>query len=214
MKTNILIILLTLTSLVSLSGQNHKVRVYGYVIDSNNRGIEDVSVFFEGKNNGTSTNHNGYYDLNITMTDSVTLVYSHLGYQTIRHTILPDQRVVQITVVMSVLVKELAEVNVTSIRRQTSTMEAIDPSKYKLMPNSSGSFESMLIAFAGVSSTNELSSQYNVRGGNFDENIVYVNGTEVYRPLLIRAGQQEGLSFINSDMVGNVGFSYGGFNAE
>ena len=214
MKTNILIILLTLTSLVSLSGQNHKVRVYGYVIDSNNRGIEDVSVFFEGKNNGTSTNHNGYYDLSITLTDSVTLVYSHLGYQTLRHTILPDQRVVQITVVMSVLVKELAEVNVTSIRRQTSTMETIDPSKYKLMPNSSGSFESMLIAFAGVSSTNELSSQYNVRGGNFDENIVYVNGTEVYRPLLIRAGQQEGLSFINSDMVGNVGFSSGGFNAE
>ena len=67
MKTNILIILLTLTSLVSLSGQNHKVRVYGYVIDSNNRGIEDVSVFFEGKNNGTSTNHNGYYDLNISL---------------------------------------------------------------------------------------------------------------------------------------------------
>lgn len=72
----------------------------------------------------------------------------------------------------------------------------------------------MLIAFAGVSSTNELSSQYNVRGGNFDENIVYVNGTEVYRPPLIRAGQQEGLSFINSDMVGNVGFSSGGSNAE
>ena len=214
MKTNILTVLLSLFFLVSLSAQGHKVRVYGYVIDSNNRAIENVSVFFEGKNNGTTTNRNGYYDLNISFTDSVTIVYSHLGYQTIKHTILPNQRVVQITVEMPVKVKELAEVNVTSIRRQTSTMETLDPSKYKLMPNTNGSFESMLISFAGVSSTNELSSQYNVRGGNFDENIVYVNGIEIYRPLLIRAGQQEGLSFINADMVGNVGFSSGGFNAE
>lgn len=74
------------------------------------------------------------------------------------------------------------------------------------MPNPSGGIESLLIAFTGVTSSNELSSQYNVRGGNFDENIVYVNGIEIYRPLLIRAGQQEGLSFINSDMVQNVSF--------
>jgi hypothetical protein len=82
------------------------------------------------------------------------------------------------------------------------------------MPNASGGIESLLITFTGVSSTNELSSQYNVRGGSFDENAVYVNGIEVYRPLLVRAGQQEGLSFINPDMVQNVGFSSGGFDAK
>jgi hypothetical protein len=98
-------------------------------------------------------------------------------------------------------------------RRQTGMTDYISPEKYRLMPNASGNFESILISAIGVSQTNELSSQYNVRGGNFDENMVYVNGIEVYRPLLVRAGQQEGLSFINSDMVQSVGFSAGGFEA-
>lgn len=203
-----------LITCMSLFAQSHNVRVYGYVIDENNRGIEGVSVFFENTTNGTTTNRNGYYDLNIRPTDSVTIVYSHLGYETIRHTILPKQQVVQITVVLPSVARELKAVDVTVNRRSTSNMETIDPDKYRLMPNTSGSFESLLISFAGVTTNNELSSQYNVRGGNFDENIVYVNGTEIYRPLLIRAGQQEGLSFINADMVGNVKFSSGGFNAE
>jgi hypothetical protein len=90
----------------------------------------------------------------------------------------------------------------------------LDPGKFRIMPNAAGGIESYLITFAGVSSNNELSSQYNVRGGNFDENAVYVNGIEVYRPLLIRAGQQEGLSFINPDMVQNVSFSAGGYDAK
>lgn len=203
-----------LLSVANMSAQGHKVRVYGYVIDENNRGIEDASVHFEGSGIGTSTNRNGYYDLNVNVIDSVIIVYSHLGYETIRHTILPGKQVVQITVALQSLSKELDAVNVTVNRNSISNMQTIDAGKYKLMPNASGSFESLLINFAGVTSNNELSSQYNVRGGNFDENIVYVNGTEIYRPLLIRAGQQEGLSFINPDMVGSVAFSSGGFNAE
>ena len=214
MKSKILTFLILLISIIGVSAQGHKVRVFGYLIDSNNRSIEGVNVYFENKNTGTVTNQNGYYDLSINLSDSATLVFSHLGYQTIKHVIYPKQKVIQITVELPALVKELKEINVTGIRRQTSTMETLDPSKYKLMPNASGNFESLLITFAGVSSNNELSSQYNVRGGNFDENIVYVNGTEIYRPLLVRAGQQEGLSFINSDMVGHVSFSSGGFNVE
>ena len=214
MKSKILTFLILLISIIGVSAQGHKVRVFGYLIDSNNRSIEGVNVYFENKNTGTVTNQNGYYDLSINLSDSATLVFSHLGYQTIKHVIYPKQKVIQITVELPPLVKELKEINVTGIRRQTSTMETLDPSKYKLMPNASGNFESLLITFAGVSSNNELSSQYNVRGGNFDENIVYVNGTEIYRPLLVRAGQQEGLSFINSDMVGHVSFSSGGFNVE
>jgi hypothetical protein len=105
---------------------------------------------------------------------------------------------------------EIQAFDVIAQRRQTSTLDYVDPSKYRLMPNAAGGIESLLITFAGVSQNNELSSQYNVRGGSFDENIVYVNGIEVYRPLLIRARQQEGLSFINPDMVKSVGFSAGG----
>ena len=214
MYKKLFLALLLFSLTLATYAQRNNVRIYGYVIDENNRGVEGASVYFENTSNGTSTNRNGYYDLNISTTDSVCIIYSHLGHETIRHTIIPRQQVIQITVVLPSLARELRAVDVTVNRRSTSNMETIDPGKYKLMPNSSGSFESLLITFAGVTTNNELSSQYNVRGGNFDENIVYVNGTEVYRPLLIRAGQQEGLSFINPDMVDNVKFSSGGFNAE
>lgn len=94
-------------------------------------------------------------------------------------------------------------------------MQTIDPKDFRLVPDASGgSIESMLATFAGVNSSNELSSQYSVRGGNFDENIVYINGIEIYRPLLVRSGQQEGMSVINPDLVASIGFSSGGFSAE
>jgi hypothetical protein len=196
-----------------LSAQT-KVRIYGYVIDTNNRGIEFANVYFENTTLGTKTNQNGYYELTTDIKDSATLVYSMVGYETIKHTIQSNKHILQISVELRSTDKQLQEVNVTAQRRQTSTLDMVDPSKYRLMPNAAGGIESLLITFTGVSSNNELSSQYNVRGGNFDENAVYVNGIEVYRPLLVRAGQQEGLSFINPDMVKNVGFSSGGFDAK
>ena len=191
-----------------------KVRVYGYVIDTNNRGIELANVYVQNTTIGTTTNPNGYYELTLNVKDSVTLVYSMLGYQSIKHTIHPHQQVLQISVELPALSKQIGEVNVLGQRRQTSTLDILDPGKFRVMPNAAGGIESLLITFAGVSSSNELSSQYNVRGGNFDENAVYVNGIEVYRPLLIRSGQQEGLSFINPDMVQNVAFSAGGYDAK
>ncbi len=191
-----------------------KVRVYGYVIDTNNRGIELANVYIQNSTVGTTTNPNGYYELIMNVKDSVTLVYSMLGYQSIKHTIHPHQQVMQISVQLPPLSKQIGEVNVLGQWRQTSTLDMLDPGKFRIMPNAAGGIESYLITFAGVSSNNELSSQYNVRGGNFDENAVYVNGIEVYRPLLIRAGQQEGLSFINPDMVQNVSFSAGGYDAK
>ena len=191
-----------------------KVRVYGYVIDTNNRGIELANVYVQNTTIGTTTNPNGYYELTLNVKDSVTLVYSMLGYQSIKHTIHPHQQVLQISVELPALSKQIGEVNVLGQRRQTSTLDILDPGKFRVMPNAAGGIESLLITFAGVSSSNEISSQYNVRGGNFDENAVYVNGIEVYRPLLIRSGQQEGLSFINPDMVQNVAFSAGGYDAK
>jgi len=213
MKNKLLNIFCILLFSTALSAQT-KVRVYGYVIDSENRGIELASVHFDNTSVGTSTNQNGFYDVTMLVKDSATLVFSMLGYQTVKHTIHPHQSVIQISVVLPPLLKQITEVNVLGQRRQTSTLDVLDPSKFRIIPNTSGGIESYLITFAGVSSSNELSSQYNVRGGNFDENAVYVNGIEVYRPLLIRAGQQEGLSFINPDMVQNVSFSAGGFDAK
>lgn len=212
MNNRIVNLLIFLFLVTSLSAQT-KVRIFGYVIDTNNRGIELANVYIENSKTGTSTNQNGYYELFADIKDSATLVYSMVGYKTIRHTIHPHKQVMQISVELPPLSKQIAELNVIGRRRQTSNMDAMDLSKYRLIPNTNGGIESMLITFAGVSSTNELSSQYNVRGGNYDENAVYVNGIEVYRPLLIRAGEQEGLSFINPDLVQNVSFSAGGFDA-
>lgn len=205
---------LLLTILISPLLAQSKLRVFGYVIDNNNRGIELANVYLDKTTVGTTTNQNGYYELSTTVKDSVTIVFSLLGYETIRHTLYPKQAVMQISVELRPTSTQIQDLDVVAQRRQTSTMDYLDPLKSKLIPNISGNFESILITFAGVTSNNELSSQYNVRGGNFDENIVYVNGIEVYRPLLVRAGQQEGLSFINNDMVQKVGFSSGAFNAE
>ncbi|NDP19715.1 MAG: TonB-dependent receptor [Paludibacter sp.] len=213
MKNKIFSIFFFLLIFTVTSAQT-KVRVYGYVIDTSNRGIELANVYFENTTIGTTTNQNGYYELITEVRDSATIVYSMLGYQTVKHTIHPRQKVIQISVELAALSKEISELNVVGQRRQTSTIDMLDPSKYRVIPNSSGGIESLLITFTGVSSNNELSSQYNVRGGNFDENAVYVNGIEVYRPLLVRSGQQEGLSFINPDMVQNVSFSSGGFDAK
>jgi len=196
-----------------LTAQN-KVRIFGYVVDPNNRGIELVNVFLKGTTTGTTTNQNGYYELITEIKDSAEITFSMVGYQTVSYTIHPKAKVIQLTVELPALNQEIKEIDIVGQKRQTNTIDVLNPSKYRLMPNPSGGIESLLIAFTGVTSSNELSSQYNVRGGNFDENIVYVNGIEIYRPLLIRAGQQEGLSFINSDMVQNVAFSSGGFGVE
>jgi len=213
MKNRLFILLSILLFTVGMSAQS-KVRVYGYVIDTNSRGIELANVYVQNTTIGATTNSNGYYELMLNVKDSVTLVYSMLGYQSIKHTIHSHKQVMQISVQLLSLSKQINEVSVMGQRRQTSTLDMLDPGKFRVMPSTTGGIESLLITFAGVSSNNELSSQYNVRGGNFDENAVYVNGIEVYRPLLIRAGQQEGLSFINPDMVENVSFSAGGYDAK
>jgi hypothetical protein len=147
--------------------------------------------------------------------DSVVLVFSCIGYSTTERVIPQLMNDMTINVRMNNTAFELKEISVTAPRMQTNMMEALDPGKVKLAPDpSGGSIESIVVTYAGVSSTNELSSQYSVRGGSYDENIIYVNGLEVFRPLLIRSGQQEGLSFINPEMTEKVQFSAGGFEAR
>ncbi len=196
-----------------------RVRFYGYVLDEQNRGIEACNVYWKesvaASVVGTSTNNNGYYDLILSSDDSVTIVYSMLGYETVEMRLKPNREVLNINIEMRESGEQLAEVEVKGIQRQQDMMDRVDVTTRRVIPDISGnSIESLLITFAGVSQTNEMSSQYNVRGGSFDENAVYVNGIEVHRPLLVRAGQQEGLSFVNPDMVENVQFSAGGFDSR
>ncbi|MBQ7449498.1 MAG: TonB-dependent receptor [Paludibacteraceae bacterium] len=211
------IIILCLSLLLSLSLNARQMRLYGYVLDTDNRGLDIVSVGIKGSGLGTTTNRNGFYDLTINQTDTFTIIFQLLGYQTLYQPIrLPNlQDVVNINAVLQPASETLEEVVVTDIRRQENTMDRLEIEQTRLMPDASGgNIESLLITFAGVSQSNELSSQYNVRGGSYEENSVYVNGIEIHRPLLIRAGQQEGLSFVNPYMTEDLQFSAGGFDAQ
>ena len=208
-------ILISMIGILSAWAKMPEVRLYGYVLDTDNRGIELANVYIEGSTMGTTTNQNGYYDITVEMKDTIVMVYSMIGYETIRQQLYTSNNVLGVNVVLPTNEEMLGELTVRGIRRQTGTMERTDVSVARLMPDATGGgIESLLITFAGVRQNNEMSSQYNVRGGTFDENSVYVNGIEVHRPLLIRSGQQEGLSFVNADMVENVDFSAGGFDAK
>ena len=192
-----------------------RIKISGKVIDADNQGLELVNVRIGGTTQGTLTDLKGEYELTVASQDSIEIIFSCLGYRTEKRVLAAPQGNVVLNMRLYTKDKKLGEVVVTEIRKQTSTLQKIDAKDLRLMPDASGgSIESMLSTLAGVNSSNELSSQYSVRGGNFDENIVYVNGIEIYRPLLVRSGQQEGLSFINPDMVGSIGFSSGGYSAE
>ena len=216
MRINLRLQILLLALLVGISLFANEVRIFGYVLDTDNRGVDLANVYVEENTTiGTTTNQNGYYEFFVDIQDTITLVYSMIGYETIRQQLYTTRNVIGVNVVLPTNEEMLNEITVRGIQRQTNTMDRVDIGAARLMPDATGGgIESLLITFAGVSQNNEMSSQYNVRGGSFDENSVYVNGIEVHRPLLIRSGQQEGLSFVNPDMVESVDFSAGGFDAK
>lgn len=191
------------------------IRIYGYVVDAENVGIDMANVVVKDKNIGTTTNRNGYYELNVERSDSLVLIFSLLGYRGIEQPLHNLSEVMNVNAMLMSDSENIAEIEVHGIRKQIGMIDQTSVESLRQMPDATGGgIESVLITFAGVRQNNELSSQYNVRGGSFDENSVYVNGIEVHRPLLIRASQQEGLSFVNSDMVSSLQFSAGGFDAE
>ena len=213
----IVVLICTLYSVLCTPLYARQARIYGYVVDQDNVGIElvNVAMLNTDKPIGTVTNKNGFYELMLEEADTVVLNYSMIGYTTVQQRILDLHDVLNINVQLLTDEQWLTEIEVRGIKHTQGTMDHIDASTTRVMPDATGgSIESLLITFAGVSQTNELSSQYNVRGGSFDENSVYVNGIEVHRPLLIRSGQQEGLSFVNPEMVDNVHFSAGGYGAQ
>lgn len=186
----------------------------GKVSDDNGDAIELATVSCLEQGAVTMANLKGEYSLKLHSADSVVIKFSMVGYQT-RTRVLRRPKGNQKMLVTLHPMKALDEVVVTERRRQTSSTEQLDTKDLKQTPSTTGNaVEELVQQQAGVSTHNELSSQYNVRGGSFDENSVYINNVEVYRPLLIRSGQQEGLSVINSDMVEKIGFSSGGFEAK
>ncbi len=190
--------------------------IYGVIRDSIGRPIADVNVTAIGTGQLTISNENGYFQLSVPPNSPFEIGISYTGRPSKKvavRALLPAERY-ELNVKMDYGVG-LNEVVITEERdRDKVSMQTIDPKTVSTLPNASGSFESILKTLPGVVSNNEMSSQYNVRGGNYDENLIYVNDIEIYRPFLPRSGQQEGLSFIHTDLVENVKFSAGGFEAR
>lgn len=184
----------------------------GRVTDQENNPVELASVVSQGKL--TMTNLNGEFSIELQSADSVSVRFSMIGYKTKTRVLRrpKGKLTLQVQLFDAGL---LDEVVITEQRRQTGTTQEIDAKQLGVTPSASGNkVEELIQQQAGVSTHSELSSQYNVRGGTFDENSVYINDVEVYRPFLVRSGQQEGLSVINGDMVEKIGFSSGGYEAK
>ncbi len=193
--------------------QNQTAKVAGLILDENNQPIVGVSISYQTKS--VTSDENGFYELIIPANQKVVLVFTHSALKSITVPLkLKSGENFEYHLMMNDKAEQLQDVVVTSSRRRVQGITSIDPETIRRNPSANAGIESVLKTFAGVNSNSELSSQYSVRGGNYDENLVYVNEIEVYRPFLIRSGQQEGLSFTNTDMVQNVDFSAGGFQAK
>lgn len=186
----------------------------GRVVDNEEHALELVTVSCPRQGKVTMTNLKGEFSIDLQSADSVEVRFSMVGYAPRKRVFRNPRGKMKVQIVMQPM-EALQEVVITERRRQTSQTEQLDTKEIRQAPSTTGNaVEELVQQQAGVSTHNELSGQYNVRGGSFDENSVYINGVEVYRPLLIRSGQQEGLSVINADMVEKVGFSTGGFEAK
>lgn len=206
------IILLMLLCVISIKAQTFTLQ--GKVTDSNMSPVElaTVSVIEQGKM--TMTNLKGEFSIQLRSADSVVVRFSMVGYKT-KTRVLRRPRGKQTLLIQLYDDNQLAGITVTEKKRQTGSTQQLETKDIKNTPSVTGNaVEELIQSQAGVSTHSELSSQYNVRGGSFDENSVYINNVEIYRPFLVRSGQQEGLSIINPDMVESIGFSTGGFEAR
>ena len=206
--------LLLIATFISRPVIAQEFTLQGKVTDENNNPLELVTVAVVSQQRVAFTNLKGEYSIQLHSADSVSVRFSMVGYQP-KTRVLRKPRGKQTLIIQLNSENELAELLVLQKRRQVGQSEELDTKDMKNAPSASGNaVEDLIQSQAGVSTHSELSSQYNVRGGSFDENSVYINNVEVYRPFLVRSGQQEGLSVINPDMVEKISFSTGGFEAK
>ena len=213
LKAKQLLTTIVFFSVLTLSfAQNATIK--GIILDENNQPIEKVNV--KTDNNGTATNTNGFYIITIPANKEITIEFTHLSHKKVVSTFnLKNGEQFEFNPVMSASIEQIATVIVSGDRRkEVEGILTLKSEVIRKIPGANAGVENLLLTLPGVSNNNELSTQYSVRGGNYDENLVYVNGIEVYRPFLVRSGQQEGLSFVNTNLVQNVDFSSGGFQAK
>jgi hypothetical protein len=209
---HILLFLFLSCSLANVFGQT--ARIKGVILDEFNQPVRDVTISTSNKN--TISDETGFYVLDVPANKKITIIFSHISFKNI---ILPRTFSVNEDFIFYPVLNSRTEqmgelVIVKNKRDRIEGIANIDPTIIHNISSANSGVESVLKTLPGVNGNNELSTQYSVRGGNYDENLVYVNEIEVYRPFLIRSGQQEGLSFTNTDLVENVDFSAGGFQAK
>ncbi|CAN5393307.1 carboxypeptidase-like regulatory domain-containing protein [soil metagenome] len=186
----------------------------GTIKDSLNVPIESASISIIGESGGTLSDKDGHYELRLTPYKDIDIAISVLGYATRKFKVkMQPGEIRSFNIVLESTTKYLGTVTIQTEKSRDAMTFRIEPKTIELMPSVSGNFEDVVKTFPGVVSNNELTSNYSVRGGNYDENLVYVNDIQIYRPFLIRSGEQEGLSFINPDLVSGIKFSSGGFGA-
>ena len=189
--------------------------VNGVVIDNKGKPVEGANIAVIGKPGGTTSKKDGSFKLKIPANQEVTIGVTFIGYSTYKEILtLKANETRTITPSIKTTITDIDIVDIVEEGARGGTMKKVDPRLATTFSSASDGFEAILKTLPGVSSNNELSSQYSVRGGNFDENLVYVNDIEIYRSFLVRSGRQEGLSFINPSMVSNIQFSAGGFEAK
>ena len=213
MKTHIKLLLI-FSILYSSALWAQKATVRGVILDVFDEPIPSVNITFG--NTGAISDLDGYYLIEITANEDVQITYSHIGHKNVQATLnLSNNEDYELNPVMKTDIEQIATVVISG--RENKRVEGIttlSPEAIRRMPSAISGVTSLLTSLPGINSNNELSTQYAVRGGNYDENLVYVNEIEVYRPFLIRSGQQEGLSFVNDDLTSSVDFSAGGFQAK
>ena len=210
----LLSLLLFVTAVAFAQNEAGMAVVYGKVTDSQGVPMELVNVSYSPKD-GCVTSAKGTYELKVPADSTLELTYTFIGYSIEKKSVnlaAGSRRRVDVRLTESSV--SLPDAVISDRATEATSLTRLDPRQVTLLPTMSSGVEDLVKTLPGVVSNNELSSQYTVRGGNFDENLVYVNGVEVYRPFLVGSGQQEGLSFVNSNLVSNINFSAGGFSAE
>lgn len=201
--------------LVTVTASAQTFTLQGRVTDENNEPIEFASVSCLKQGKMTMTSLKGEYSMQLHSADSVVIKFSMIGYKAKTRVLRRPRGKQTLQIVLHSDENQLGEVTVTGKKIETGQMEEISKDHLKSLPSASGNaVEELIQSQAGVSTHSELSSQYNVRGGSFDENSVYIDNVEIYRPFLVRSGQQEGISVINPDMVEKISFSTGGYEAR
>lgn len=212
-KRQILLSLAIAFPFISLWADN--VKIVGKVINTDNEPVEFATVSIAKTAIGTQTNLKGEFQLTVPQNDTIPILVKCIGYRDVTQKLINPKGEITLNIRLPYSETMLEAVEVIGYQPNMTGMQSINRDALKLSPDATGgSVEALLTTMAGVNSSNEMSSQYSVRGGSFDENSVYINGTEIYRPQLMRSGQQEGLSIINPDLVGNIRFSTGGFPAR